>query len=487
MAEGAMALSQTVRMLHLAERELLLFSLVWYLVGMADDAAVDLGYIALRLTGRITTAAIAATPPRPPASAPRIAVFVPAWREAAVIGATITHMLSVWRDPGLALYVGCYANDSATISAAMAAANDRRLRIVIHPGPGPTTKGDCLNRLYAALCADEARNGVPVRGVLLHDAEDMVHPLALDAIDNSLDSADLVQIPVRPELPAGSRWIAGHYADEFTESHAKALPLRSALGAAVPGAGVGCGIARAMLARIAAQRSIERGSESGPFAAESLTEDYELGMLVHHCGGRTRFLRLRDAQGGLVATRSYFPATLATAARQKARWVHGIALQAWDRLGWQGQTIDLWMALRDRKGPLAAVVLASGYLLLVVEAALALARGLGISGTGAVSPLLRTLMQVCVLGVGWRMAMRALFVGREYGWGEAPLAVARIPVANVVAIMAAHRALSAYCRTLTGGVVRWDKTVHDAHPALARSRLPRRARAAAFAGDTVAA
>ena len=37
--------------------------------------------------------------------------------------------------------------------------------------------------------------------------------------------------------------------------------------------------------------------------------------------------------------------------------------------------------------------------------------------------------------------MRALFVGREYGWGEAPLAVARIPVANVVAIMAAHRAL----------------------------------------------
>jgi hypothetical protein len=41
--------------------------------------------------------------------------------------------------------------------------------------------------------------------------------------------------------------------------------------------------------------------------AECLTEDYEIGLLVTHLGGKARFLRLRDETGELIATRSYFP------------------------------------------------------------------------------------------------------------------------------------------------------------------------------------
>ncbi len=77
-------------------------------------------------------------------------------------------------------------------------------------------------------------------------------------------------------------------------------------------------------------------ADGAPFAAECLTEDYELGLLVSRSGGSSRFLRVRDHLGELVATRAYFPGRLDDAVRQKARWIHGIALQGWDRLGWFG-------------------------------------------------------------------------------------------------------------------------------------------------------
>jgi adsorption protein B len=53
------------------------------------------------------------------------------------------------------------------------------------------------------------------------------------------------------------------------------------------------------------------------------------------------------------------------AVRQKTRWIHGIALQSWDRMGWMGRPVDVWMALRDRRGPLVALVLGAAYALLL--------------------------------------------------------------------------------------------------------------------------
>jgi adsorption protein B len=331
--QPTVALRYVVACLQAAEHELLLFTAFWFILGALDDFGVDLCWIWLRLTGRGRDARITREAAAAPLSG-RAAVLIAAWDEAAVIGHTVTYALGAWKQDQFTLYLGCYGNDPATIeAAAQAAGNDPRIRIVINERPGPTTKADCLNRVYAALCADERRYARRYRSVILHDSEDMVHPAELAVIDRALAEADFVQLPVRPELQPHSPWVAGHYADEFAESHCKALIVRDALGAAIPAAGVGCGFSREMLTRIARRRG--GGEAGGPFAAECLTEDYELGLLVRREGGRSRFLRARDENGDLVATRAYFPASVETSVRQKSRWTHGIAFQGWDRLGWR--------------------------------------------------------------------------------------------------------------------------------------------------------
>lgn len=447
------------------ERELLVFAAFWFAVGLADEFAVDCTYVWLRLTGRAHTARLPAGYGKAELSGPT-AIFIAAYQEAAVIATTIAHMAATWPQREVRFYIGCYGNDVATLAAAMAGtANDPRVRLVVHGVRGPTTKADCLNRLYSALCEDERRCGETFRGVILHDAEDMVHPAALQAIDTALGSHDFVQIPVRPALQPASRWIAGHYADEFAEAHAKALVVRSAVGAAIPAAGVGCGFARPALERLAAQRGAE--GESGPFATDCLTEDYELGLMLSREGRGSVFLRLRDATGALVATSSYFPASLVTAVRQKTRWVHGIAFQAWDRLGWSHRPVELWMALRDRRGPLTALVLFAAYLLLFIDLVLLLARKAGFDAGQPLSPALRAMMALSLAGFVWRAAMRFAFTAREYGAGEGFRAIARIPIGNIIAIMAGRRALAGYLRSLAGQRVVWDKTAHHAHPAAA--------------------
>ena len=234
----------------------------------------------------------------------------------------------------------------------------------------------------------------------------------------------------------------------------------------MPAAGVGCGFGRDMLEQIAAVR--RRGGENGPFAAECFTEDYELGLLIGRLGGRSRFLRRRDADGQLIATRSYFPASLPHAVRQKTRWIHGIALQGWDRLGWWGRPVDIWMSLRDRRGPLTALVLAAAYALVLIDGLLAAISLAGWQSHPLLwhpSGMMMTAAGLCMLGLAWRMAMRVMFTTREYGLREGLYSVLRIPVANVITIIAGRRAFVAYCRSLAGRRIVWDKTEHHIHPA----------------------
>lgn len=449
--------------LLLAERELLLFAGFWIAVGLVDELAIDLSWLWLKLTGRARTRTLPPGFGAAPLAGP-MAVLIPAYGESAVIGTTIRHLLQVWPQDALRLYVGCYRNDPATLAAAVAAAGgDPRLRLVLVDGAGPTTKAHCLNRLYAALEADEARSARRFRGVILHDAEDMVHPAALEAIDAALAAVDFVQLPVRPVVGNGNRWISGHYADEFTESHAKAMVVRDALGLALPAAGVGCGLSRAALDRLVASQ--HHHGLSGPFSPDALTEDYELGLALSKTGRGSVFLRLRAADGSLVATASCFPGTLATAVRQKTRWIHGIAFQSWDRIGWSAKPLEFWMALRDRRGPLTALVLAAAYALLALDAVLVLAQVADLVPSMPLTPAHQALLGLGLAGLAWRALFKLLFVGREYGWTEGLRAVLRIPVANVIAIMAGRRALLGYARSLGGAPVTWDKTEHLAHPA----------------------
>jgi adsorption protein B len=53
--------------------------------------------------------------------------------------------------------------------------------------------------------------------------------------------------------------------------------------------------------------------------------------------------------------------------------------------------------------------------------------------------------------------MRAVFTASAYGWGEGFRSVPRLVVGNVIAMLAAVRAVSLH---LSGGAKRWDKTRH---------------------------
>jgi bacteriophage N4 adsorption protein B len=462
---GYTLLVHFLRLLVVAEHELLLFAAFWFIISAIDEMAVDFVWLWLKINGFARTQRLPAGLVESPLLG-KTAVFVAAWHEDKVIGAMISHALKAWTQRNFTLYVGCYCNDPATLAAAMAAiGDDPRVRLVINGQPGPTTKADCLNRIYAAMLADETRSGMPFRNVIMHDAEDMVHPAALAVMDRALAEVEFVQLPVRPEPQANSPWVAGHYSDEFTEAHAKTLVVRDALNAAIPAAGVGCGFSRPALGQLASLRMT--AGETGPFASDCLTEDYELGLLIARNGGRSRFLRMRDHNGELIATRSYFPATLETSVRQKSRWIHGIALQGWERLGWKGRPVEVWMAIRDRRGPMTAVVLAAGYLLLAAAGLLGLARLAGWHDGLAPSRLLQAMIILSFVSLGWRIGFRVAFTAREYGVIEGLRAIVRIPVANIIAIMAGRRALIAYIRTLRGAEVSWDKTAHGIHPSLA--------------------
>jgi adsorption protein B len=299
----------------------------------------------------------------------------------------------------------------------------------------------------------ETLTGQSAKAVVLHDSEDIVHPLELKLFDRLIERAAVVQLPVLPLPDPNSRWISGHYCDEFAEAHVKELVVREAVGAAVPLAGVGCAIARKPLAQLAAKQ------DGKPFADGSLTEDYELGLRIGALGLRTMFVRIPATPGqrGVVASRGHFPSSLGCAVRQKARWLGGIALAGWDRLGWSGGLGERWMRVRDRRGPLAALLLVAAYAAALLWSQIWIAEALGAPIRARLDPALVTLLAINGWLLAWRVLMRVGFTTSAYGWREGLMSIPRLFVGNVIAMLAAARAVSLH---LGGGARNWDKTRH---------------------------
>ena len=436
--------------------ELALFAAAGFFLFAIDDLAVDILYF-LRSGWR--TLGVYSRFPRAFAgtlSAPIrpgwFAVFIPAWDEAAVIAPMLRATLARFDHDDYRLFVGHYRNDPAT-QAAIDSVRDPRIVGVEVDADGPTTKADCLNRIYDALIAYEAACGRTAKAIVLHDAEDVVHPLELKLFDRMIERAGAVQLPVVPLIDPDSTWVAGHYADEFAESHVKELVVREAVGAAVPLAGVGCAIERVALSRLAARH------DGRPFAGGSMTEDYEMGLRLGAIGVKTMFVRIPAEPGNraVVASRGHFPSTVGAAVRQKARWIGGIAFAGWDRLGWRGGLGERWMRMRDRRGPLAALLLLTGYGAAFLWAQVGIAASMGAPVEVPVSPALAWLLSINAWLLGWRLAMRFAFTTAAYGLGQGLLSLPRTIVANLIAILAARRALMIHSN---GGATRWDKTHH---------------------------
>lgn len=449
--------------LWIAAHELLLISSLCVLLFALDDLFVDLvyfaGWIARRLTiyRRVARSTVKDLPSA--ARSGRFAIFVPAWDEGAVIGDMLRHLTATLDYPAYDVFVGVYPNDPAT-RRAVAGVNDHRIRIVTASAAGPTTKADCLNHLWDALLSAEAESGVRYKGVVLHDAEDAVHRDELKIFDYLLPKRAMVQLPVVPVPDRASRWISGHYCDEFAEHHGKNMIVRELLGAALPSAGVACAFEREALAKVAAERG------GAPFDPAAMTEDYELGILTSRIG-RGAFVRLPAGRGeAAVSTREHFPASFDAALRQKTRWLVGIAFQGWDRLRWSGSWADRYMMLRDRKPVANAVIIVLAYAAMSLALVVAL-YDLAAGAESALPPLaphgsrLAALLIATSAVLAWRLLVRAGFTWRLYGAGQGLLSIPRSVVANVFAVASAYRATGVWLLLLLRRQpLTWQKTSH---------------------------
>ena len=223
----------------------------------------------------------------------------------------------------------------------------------------------------------EREKGIRYEMVVLHDAEDIVHPLELKLFNYLIPRKDMVQVPVVPiEMPM-HYLTAGTYVDEFAENHSKDLLVREILSRMIPSAGVGTAVSRRVFEELASQHHNE------PFNTNTMTEDYEFGFRVAELKMTSilaifRVLRTQTVIRGfwhkrqeirqvreLVATREFFPDRFNLAVRQKSRWILGIALQGWKNIGWPGGFWRKYMMFRDRKALATNFINMLGYVTLV--------------------------------------------------------------------------------------------------------------------------
>lgn len=142
---------------HLSLGQIILVLALVMAVSGLDDLFVDLVFVGRAAWQRLR---VAHSQPRPDLAMLRsvpaapMAIIIPAWDEAAVIGAMLTRLLATLDYPAVRIFVGVYPNDPASI-AAVGAIDDPRLSRVVCSRSGPTTKADCLNHLWRALLADE--------------------------------------------------------------------------------------------------------------------------------------------------------------------------------------------------------------------------------------------------------------------------------------------------------------------------------------------
>jgi bacteriophage N4 adsorption protein B len=407
-----------------------------------------------------------------------LAVMVPAWKEYDVIAKMIENTLTTMEYARYIIFAGTYQNDAETTAEV-----ERMVRR--HPGrvvraavlnDGPTCKADCLNWIIAAIRRYEATHHIEFAGVIMHDCEDVIHPIELKYFNYAIANHDLVQLPVLSLPRKWNEFVAGTYMDDFSETHQKDIPSRQLLTGIVPGAGVASCYSR----RAIEAASVERDGK--PFNTTTLTEDYDFSFRLRELGMKETFARFplgevmreqvrrqrqRLAQArNLLATREYFPSTLRTAYRQRARWILGISFQGWQQLGWKGNWRDRYMFFRDRKGMVTSIISIVAYAvlinyLIVVALRLSGVAPPAVAPAGLVSGSLAPLLMINSAMLFVRLSERFYFVAKLNGMLQGALSLPRLFVNNLINFLAVCRAWRIFINHLiTGKPIAWDKTSH---------------------------
>jgi len=453
------------------------------LISSLDDLFIDTRYW-MREIRRALTVKRRYKPLRPEQLRDRpeqhIAIMIPAWLEYDVIAPMLENMVRVIDYRSYTIFVGTYCNDAATIREVerMRRRYKQLVRVEV-PHDGPTCKADCLNWIVQAIFAHEARHNISFAGVVLHDSEDVLHPLELQFFNYLLPRKDLIQIPVGSLEREWYELVAGVYMDEFAESHGKDIVVRESLAKTVPSAGVGTCFSRRALLTLASE------TDNQPFNTQTLTEDYDIGVRLAAHGmhsilarfpveyrvKRTSWFKGHAVQEKTLqmplSVREFFPNTFRTSYRQKARWSLGICFQGWAYFGWHGSIVDRYFLLRDRKGAVTAFVAIFAYILVAQYILFQLAFTTGLL-TMSYPPLIATNGWIAVLlglnGIAFilRVTQRYYFTARTFGWRHGILSIPRMIIGNFVNFMAMARAWKQYLSHLIFGTrLAWDKTMHD--------------------------
>lgn len=456
---------------------------VLIMLSSLDDIFIDIWYWSRRLYRLFTVdkrfSRMTANQLREKSEQP-LAIMAPAWMEHDVIAAMIENMVEVLEYQNYVVFVGTYVNDAKTIEEVerMRTRYKQLYRVEV-PHAGPTCKADCLNFVVEAIFAYEKEKGVEFAGVVLHDSEDVLHPLELKFFNYLLPRKDMIQLPVASMEREWYELVAGTYMDEFAESHAKDMVVRESVAGVVPSAGVGtCFSRKALMALVGVTRN-------KPFNIASLTEDYDVGNRLGQLGMTAIFgvfpVQFQVERNSWFAktgkreitiqmplcVREFFPDTFEQAYRQKSRWVLGIGLQSWEQIKWPDTLAARYLLLHDRKGMMTAFVNVLAYL--VVAQFLAIQVGTSTGSETLFYPSLfsensiwRWLIYLNAASLLIRAVQRFYFTSILYGWRHGLMSLPRMVVGNFVNFMAVARAWRLYLSYLfRGRTLAWDKTMHD--------------------------
>lgn len=406
------------------------------------------------------------------------AIMVPAWREHAVIFKMLSSNSRLLRYGNYHFFVGVYRNDGRT-AAEVRRAQDifPNVHMVTVERDGPTSKANCLNEIVGAIFLYEARKKIAFEGIVMHDAEDLIHPHELKLLNFLINKHEFIQLPVFSFTRPVRDLIGGIYMDEFAESHTKDLVVRERMGAVIPCAGVSACFSRQAISLLAEMNSGE------VFRTKSFTEDYDIAVRVHELGMRTSFVSnpvgysidINEDNGQPnvlahnlpIATREFFPSELGAAYRQRGRWLIGIVFQGIAELGWRGGLATKYFLTRDRKSLITNPTVIVGYFVLVNLLLIELY--LNYYGDGPQPPYLLLnsdyvvkLFLVNLFFLVWRLFHRMYFTNRIYGFIHGLMSAPRLIVASFVNFFATIRATRVYfTHIFTGRPLVWDKTSHS--------------------------
>lgn len=411
-----------------------------------------------------------------------IAVLLPCWHEAGVIGTMLQHNCSSIDYQNYHIFVGVYPNDPQTVADVQSVASKNpHVHCVINQDPGPTNKARNLNFVYQYI-KDYERTTQQIFDIFVfHDSEDIIHPRSFLLYNYLMPKMEMIQIPILPLARPYLNFTHWMYADEFAENHTKDMIVREQIHGHVPSAGVGTAFARQTL------ELLEDPETKCPFAIDSLTEDYRTSLLISMYKLRQAFVfqkvsrlvwvekgifrkrYVEEEQKEIIATRALFPLEYTKAVRQKTRWIIGIVFQEWNHTKWPKSWKLCYTLAHDRKGAVTHFINGFGYLLFLFWVCY--------SYFTFDKPEYPTLQEQFNLHpwVWWliiivsilmldRIAQRVIAMLRVYGPIPALLAIPRTFYVNLLNLHALIRAYLIYFSTpktnTSAKQPAWDKTDH---------------------------